>query len=273
MVTCVLQVRNYPRYGELSKRDIDALRAGVRKDVDTGKQDPLDFVLWKKAKPGEPSWPSPWGEGRPGWHIECSAMAGSLLGQPFDIHGGGLDLKFPHHENEIAQSQAACEHDFAHYWMHIGLVQVGSEKMSKSLGNFVTIRDLLKEYDAEVLRYFLMSAHYRSPLTFTPEQVGQAQQGLKRLYSALEGVEIIENLTLNQEMEQYKQQFYAALSDDFNTPLAYAVMFDMARAINRAKDAKDVEQVQQLASLLKSLWSTIKFIRSRSCNILTTRRS
>lgn len=243
-------VRAYPKYGALSKRDVDALRAGVRKDTGEGKRDPLDFVLWKKAKAGEPSWSSPWGEGRPGWHIECSAMASSLLGTPFDIHGGGLDLKFPHHENEIAQSQACCEQQFAHYWMHIGLVQVGSEKMSKSLGNFVTIRDLLKQFDAEVLRFFLMSAHYRSPLTFTEELVEQSSTGLKRLYQSIEGLEIAEATDLNEEQQAYYDKFIAALSDDFNTPLAFSVLFDLARIINRLRDEKQLEQAQQYAALL-----------------------
>jgi len=250
-------VRAYPKYGELSNRDVDALRAGVRKEVEEGKRDPLDFVLWKKAKPGEPSWPSPWGEGRPGWHIECSAMASSLLGTPFDIHGGGLDLKFPHHENEIAQSQAACEHDFAHYWMHIGLVQVGSEKMSKSLNNFVTIRELLKKYDAEILRYFLMSAHYRSPLTFTEEQVEQSHIGLKRLYQSIQGLEEVAITDLNEELQSHEKRFIDALSDDFNTPLAFSVLFDLARLVNRLRDEKQIDEAKLHASLLKSCAKTL----------------
>jgi cysteinyl-tRNA synthetase len=243
-------VRAYPKYGALSKRDIDDLKTGVRKDVDVGKRDPLDFVLWKKAKPDEPSWSSPWGEGRPGWHIECSAMASSLLGTPFDIHGGGLDLKFPHHENEIAQSQAACDHDFANYWMHIGLVQVGSEKMSKSLGNFVTIRDLLKKYDAEILRFFLMSAHYRSPLTFTEEQVEQSHIGLKRLYQSIEGFDLIEITEWDADQKSFQDRFIQALSDDFNTPLAFSVLFDLARQVNRLRDERKLDAATQYASLL-----------------------
>ncbi len=250
-------VRAYPAYGALSKRDVDALRAGVRKESDSNKKDPLDFVLWKMAKPGEPSWTSPWGQGRPGWHIECSAMAQSLLGTPFDIHGGGLDLKFPHHENEIAQSQAACEHAFANYWMHIGLVQVGSEKMSKSLGNFVTIRDLLKKYDPEVLRFFLLSAHYRSPLLFTDEQVQQSHASLKRLYQAINGFELTNSSSKNADPHHYQARFTQALSDDFNTPLAMSVLFECARQINRLRDDKNMEEAAYYAYLLKSNAETL----------------
>ena len=252
-------VRAYPDYGALSKRDVDALRAGVRKESDLSKRDPLDFVLWKMAKPDEPSWSSPWGQGRPGWHIECSAMSQSLLGTPFDIHGGGLDLKFPHHENEIAQSQAACEHTFANYWMHIGLVQVGSEKMSKSLGNFVTIRDLLKTYDAEVLRFFLMSAHYRSALMFADEQLAQAHMGLKRLYQALNGIKIDSSsrVSLTAQQYSYQERFVRALCDDFNTPLAFSILFDCARAVNRLRDEKKLEEAGKYAYILKSCAQTL----------------
>jgi cysteinyl-tRNA synthetase len=250
-------VRAYPSYGALSKRDVDDLASGVRKESDSTKKDPLDFVLWKMAKPDEPSWPSPWGQGRPGWHIECSAMAESVLGTPFDIHGGGLDLKFPHHENEIAQSQAACEHAFANSWMHIGLVQVGSEKMSKSLGNFVTIRDLLKTNDPEVLRFFLMSAHYRSPLLFTNEQVHQAYLGLKRLYQAISGILPKSSVDEDADLQAYQIRFTNALCDDFNTPLALSVLFECARIVNRLQDEKQHEKASNYAYLLKSCAQTL----------------
>lgn len=255
-------IDKYPDYGELSNRNIETLRAGVRKVSDDAKRDPLDFVLWKTTKPGEPSWPSPWGEGRPGWHIECSAMAGKVLGTPFDIHGGGMDLKFPHHENEIAQSQAACEHKFANYWMHVGLVQVGSEKMSKSLGNFITIRELVKQYDAEVLRFFLLSSHYRSPLTFTDEQVKHAEQGLRKLYQVLKDIPV-QPLVLDNcapEIKVYLDNFNKALADDFNTPEAYAVLFELARLANRMRDAGNLDQATQYASALAYCGQMISFL-------------
>lgn len=238
-------IRSFKAYGKLSHRDIGDLRSGVRVSVGEQKRDPLDFVLWKAAKPGEPSWPSPWGDGRPGWHIECSAMSTSLLGQPFDIHGGGLDLKFPHHENEITQSESACDHGFANTWMHIGLLQINGEKMSKSLGNFVTIRDALKDHHPEVIRYFMLSSHYRSPLNYTETTLGQMRQGLERLYSAVEGLP-----TAEPTWSEYQDRFNEAMHDDFNTPEAMAVLFEMSREINRLKEADELDQASSVAAAL-----------------------
>ena len=226
-------VRKFPNYGRLSRKKIDDLRSGSRVQVDEAKQDPLDFVMWKHAKPGEPSWPSPWGPGRPGWHIECSAMSTSLLGDYFDLHGGGEDLKFPHHENEIAQSCAACDAPFVHMWMHNGFVRVNDEKMSKSLGNFFTVREVLKTLrDPEVLRFFLLSSHYRGPINYSAAQLAQADETLLGLYRALKdaapqgGVDAAE-----------VGRFHAAMQDDFNTPEAFAVMQGVARNLNLAKAA------------------------------------
>ncbi len=242
-------VTSFADYGKLSGRDIEKLISGARVDVDHGKRDPLDFVLWKLAKAGEPSWPSPWGEGRPGWHIECSAMAMSLLGKTFDLHGGGLDLKFPHHENEIAQSEAACGCEFARYWMHVGLVQVDKEKMSKSLGNFVVIREVLKQYPAEVLRYLMISSHYRSPVNYAENNMTLAAQALRRWYLALRDLPEAEAVG----GDEFKQRFHAAMHDDFNTPVAFAALFDLAREINRLRQADDLQKAAQLAAVLKSL--------------------
>jgi cysteinyl-tRNA synthetase len=224
-------VRKFPGYGRLSGKSLDELRAGERVAVDPAKQDPLDFVLWKTAKPGEPKWPSPWGEGRPGWHIECSAMSRQLLGEHFDIHGGGQDLQFPHHENEIAQSVGATSRPFVNYWMHNGFVRVDEEKMSKSLGNFFLIRDILKRYDAEVVRFFILRAHYRSPLNYSDAHLDDAKQALARLYTALKanpGAAARVDWT-----ETHAQRFRDAMDDDFGTPDALAVLFDLANEINR----------------------------------------
>ncbi|MDF1760293.1 MAG: cysteine--tRNA ligase [Coxiellaceae bacterium] len=245
------RVRSFDQYGKLSKRDLDKLRSGARVDVADGKEDPLDFVLWKLAKPNEPHWPSPWGEGRPGWHIECSAMAAELLGQPFDIHGGGMDLKFPHHENEIAQSEAGCDHAFANTWMHVGLLQINSEKMSKSLGNFSTIKDELKKYPHEVIRYFMMSAHYRSPVNYSDEIMLTNWQSLKRLYTALRGLPL-QDEAIDTENE-YWQKFQTVMDDDFNTPEALAVLFDMSHAINRAREQGKDQHALGLANQLKAM--------------------
>lgn len=244
------EVRKFKHYGKLSKRDLDMLRSGARVEAAVAKRDPLDFVLWKLAKPGEPSWPSPWGDGRPGWHIECSAMASSILGQPFDIHGGGMDLKFPHHENEIAQSEVACEHAYANTWMHVGLVQVNKEKMSKSLGNFATIKSVLKQYHYEVLRYLMVSAHYRSPLNYADDSMAQSKQALTRLYNALRGL-VLHDLT--PQACQHWRQFSAAMDDDFNSAEALAVLFDMAREVNRLRDQDQLHEAVQVASELKTL--------------------
>ncbi|MDF1654598.1 MAG: cysteine--tRNA ligase [Coxiellaceae bacterium] len=245
------RVRSFDQYGKLSKRDLDKLRSGARVDVADGKEDPLDFVLWKLAKPGEPHWSSPWGEGRPGWHIECSAMAAELLGQPFDIHGGGMDLKFPHHENEIAQSEAGCDHAFANTWMHVGLLQINSEKMSKSLGNFSTVKDELKKYPHEVIRYFMMSAHYRSPVNYSDEIMLTNWQSLKRLYIALRGLPLDDEAI--DESSDYWQKFQAAMDDDFNTPEALAALFEMSHAINRAREQKNDKHAVGLANQLKAM--------------------
>ena len=241
-------VSRFDGYGKLSGKNIDDLNAGERVDVDNAKRDPLDFVLWKMAKPGEPYWDSPWGQGRPGWHIECSAMSTCCLGNHFDIHGGGMDLQFPHHENEIAQSEGATGEQFVNYWMHNGFVRVNEEKMSKSLGNFFTVREVLKQYRPEIIRFFILSSHYRSPLNYSDEQLDDAGTALTRLYTALRGIEIIDAPI----DEEYKQRFEQAMDDDFNTPVALAVLFDLARELNKAK-ANQSERVGQLAASLKKL--------------------
>lgn len=241
-------VSRFENYGKLSGKQVDELRAGERVAVDEAKDDPLDFVLWKSAKPGEPSWQSPWGSGRPGWHIECSAMSTHCLGNHFDIHGGGMDLQFPHHENEIAQSEAATGERFVNVWMHNGFVRVDNEKMSKSLGNFFTIRDVLKSYDAEVVRYFILSSHYRSPLNYSDVQLDNAKASLRTLYTALRGLE----LTEYNEEDDYAKRFHAAMDDDFNTPEAIAVLFDLAKEINKTR-GMDEQKSQYLGSLLNGL--------------------
>jgi cysteinyl-tRNA synthetase len=243
-------VRKFPGYGKLSGKTLDDLRAGERVEVgvDSAKQDPLDFVLWKHAKEGEPFWTSPWGNGRPGWHIECSAMSSDLLGQHFDIHGGGQDLQFPHHENEIAQSEGAHACTFVNYWMHNGFVRVDDEKMSKSLGNFFTIREVLKKYDAEVVRFFILRAHYRSPLNYSDVHLDDARHALTRLYTALKGVDpAAATVDWN---EAHAQRFRAALDDDFNTPEAVAVLFDLAGEVNRSHDPATAAQLKALAGVL-----------------------
>ena len=246
-------VEKFPSYLKLSGRNLEEMQAGARVDVDERKRNPMDFALWKGAKPGEPYWPSPWGNGRPGWHIECSAMSMELLGETFDIHGGGKDLVFPHHENEIAQSEAASGQPFVRYWLHNGFVNINSEKMSKSLGNFFTIREILEQYDSEVLRFFLLSAHYRSPIDFSDQNLADAEAGLDRIYSALAGLD--ELLAAggaagagSNEAEQELQEkaagltgrFRDAMDDDFNTALAIAHVFDLVRAINRVVAEKSV---------------------------------
>ncbi len=230
-------VRKFDGYGKLSGKSLEDLRAGERVDVMAGKQDPLDFVLWKHARDDEPAevkWESPWGTGRPGWHIECSAMGSQLLGKHFDIHGGGQDLQFPHHENEIAQSEGAHRCQFVNYWMHNGFVRVDDEKMSKSLGNFFTIREVLKKYDPEVVRFFILRAHYRSPLNYSDVHLDDARQALTRLYTALKGVAGAVQVDWN---EAHAVRFKAALDDDFGTPEAMAVLFDLADAVNRGEAA------------------------------------
>ena len=241
-------VSRFEHYGELSGKNTDDLRAGARVDVDTAKRDPLDFVLWKAAKPGEPYWESPWGRGRPGWHIECSAMSTCCLGNHFDIHGGGLDLQFPHHENEIAQSEAATGEKFVNVWMHNGFVRIDEEKMSKSLGNFFTIREVLEKYDPEVVRYFILGSHYRSPLNYSDKHLDEAKAALTTLYNALRGVTPVEG----GDVSAYAARFEAAMDDDFNTSEAIAVLFELAREVNRLRDT-DAQTAGQLAAELKRL--------------------
>jgi len=249
-------VAKFVTYGQLSGKKIEELRAGERVDVDLSKKDPLDFVLWKAVKPGEPSWPSPYGDGRPGWHIECSAMSTQMLGNHFDIHGGGQDLQFPHHENEIAQSECCTGEKFVNFWMHNGFVRVNEEKMSKSLGNFFTVRDVLREYKAEEIRYFIIGSHYRSQLNYSEEQLNNARSGLQRLYGALldTGVADVPQGT------KYQQLFEQALCDDFNTANAMAVLFDLARDINREK-SDNPDKANSLASLLKYLAGIIGLLQ------------
>ena len=239
-------VRNFKDYGKLSKRDIEKLISGARVDINEGKKDPLDFVLWKLSKPHEPQWESPWGLGRPGWHIECSAMAAGILGQPFDIHGGGMDLKFPHHENEIAQSEAAHHCAFANTWMHAGLLNVNGEKMSKSLNNFFTIQDVMAKYPVEVIRYFMLSSHYRSPVDYSPENMEKATQGLTRLYTSMRGFP-----TVTVTVTVTDNTFINAMNDDFNTPIAFSVLFDLAKEINILREKNNLEAAATLASQLK----------------------
>jgi cysteinyl-tRNA synthetase len=241
-------VRSFDGYGKLSGKSLDDLRAGERVEVDTFKRDPLDFVLWKSVKPNEPHWDSPWGAGRPGWHIECSAMSAKHLGTHFDIHGGGQDLQFPHHENEIAQSEAAHNCQMANYWMHNGFVRVDDEKMSKSLGNFFTIRTVLEQYDAEVVRFFILRAHYRSPLNYSDTHLDDAKTALTRLYTALRDVEATSDTIDWSHPEAVR--FKAAMDDDFNTPEAIAVLFDLANEVNKSK-------ATEVAGLLKNLAGVI----------------
>ncbi len=245
----MFEVSKFEDYGRLSKQDLDQLQAGARVDIETAKRSPLDFVLWKMSKPGEPTWESPWGPGRPGWHIECSAMNSAILGDHFDIHGGGSDLQFPHHENEIAQSCCAHDTQYVNTWMHSGMVMVDREKMSKSLGNFFTIRDVLNHYDPETVRYFLMSGHYRSQLNYSEENLKQARSALERLYTSLRGLDTSVEAAGG---EEFVARFKEAMDDDFNTPEAYSVLFDMAREINRLK-ADDVAAASELGARMREL--------------------
>ncbi|MCB1959132.1 MAG: cysteine--tRNA ligase [Rhodocyclaceae bacterium] len=244
-------VRKFPAYGRLSGKSVDELRAGERVDVAEGKRDPLDFVLWKHAKldePDEAKWASPWGDGRPGWHIECSAMGAALLGEHFDIHGGGQDLQFPHHENEIAQSEGAHDGTYVNYWMHNGFVRVDNEKMSKSLGNFFTIRDVLKRYDPEVVRFFILRAHYRSPLNYSDTHLDDARQALTRLYTALKWAPA-ETVTVDWR-SPWAERFQAAMNDDFNTAEAMAVLFELASEVNRSRSASLAAELKALGGVL-----------------------
>ena len=252
-------VRGFESYGKLSGKSLDDLRAGERVDVNTGKRDPLDFVLWKASKDSEPDevkWASKWGSGRPGWHIECSAMSCATLGEQFDIHGGGADLQFPHHENEIAQSEGAFGHPMANYWVHNGFVRVDNEKMSKSLGNFFTIRDVLKKYDAEVVRFFILRAHYRSPLNYSDAHLDDAKGALTRLYTALAGVELGEGVPVVDWNEPHAMRFRDAMDDDFNTPVALAALFDLATELNKSKSPEHARQYKALAAVIGLLERT-----------------
>ena len=240
-------VERFADYGRLSGERPEELRAGARVEPGTGKRDAADFVLWKAAKPGEPHWPAPWGEGRPGWHIECSAMSGACLGRHFDIHGGGLDLKFPHHENEIAQSEAAWGGRYVNFWMHNGHIRVNDEKMSKSLGNFFTVREVLQAYRPEEVRYFLLSSHYRSPLNYSTADLDNARAALERLYLALRELPLAEPCSTL--ADPYRTAFRQAMDDDFNTPLALAVLFDLAREINRRRERLEPEAAALAATL------------------------
>jgi len=253
-------VNKFKDYGKLSGKKIDELRAGERVEIEQAKQDPLDFVLWKTAKPQEPAWDSPWGKGRPGWHIECSAMSTHCLGNHFDIHGGGQDLQFPHHENEIAQSEGATGEPFVNYWIHNGFVRVNEEKMSKSLGNFFTVREVLKAYPPEVLRYFILASHYRSPLNYSDQNLDTARQALTRLYTALRGLATTENLP---EENEYRQRFHQVMQDDFNTPEALAILFELAHEINKHRST-DFNQAQKLAGELRYLAAMLGLLQTDS---------
>jgi cysteinyl-tRNA synthetase len=253
----LFDVSKYEAYGQLSQQNLDMLQSGARVEIDQAKDDPLDFVLWKMAKPNEPSWSSPWGEGRPGWHIECSAMSAKHLGKHFDIHGGGSDLQFPHHENEIAQSCCAHDTPYVNTWIHTGMVQVDKEKMSKSLGNFFTVKDVLADYNAEAVRYFLISSHYRSQLNYSAENLLQAHSALGRLYTALREVKAATDVDMNND---YVKTFRAAMDDDFNTALALPVLFELARDINKEK-ATDPTKASQLAGLLIKLGSVMGILQ------------
>jgi cysteinyl-tRNA synthetase len=252
------RVEKFENYGRLTNKVIEDLRAGARVEVEEAKESPLDFVLWKAAKPGEVSWPSPWGEGRPGWHIECSAMSKCCLGATFDIHGGGPDLPFPHHENEIAQSEAANGCSYVNYWMHAGPVRMGQEKMSKSLGNFFTIREVLKHYNPEVIRYFLSSVHYRSYIDYSEDGLREAHSALERFYQALKAVPVVAQEVMLQN--DYEQRFVAAMDDDFNTPRALAILFEITSELNKAVREGD-SAAPQLAAQLKRLAGMIGLLQ------------
>ena len=263
-------VSRFEGYGKLSGKKLGDLRAGARVEVDEGKRDPLDFVLWKAAKPGEPSWASPWGRGRPGWHIECSAMAVALLGTHFDIHGGGLDLKFPHHENEIAQTCAACGTPFVNTWMHNGFVNVDAEKMSKSLGNFFTVREVLPRLRPEVLRAFVLGSHYRGPINYSDDNLRQADAGLERMYVALRGVAAAGG-EASAETKAHRERFERAMDDDFNTPEAIAVLQALARDLNVAKAAGNPREVAAFAGELRALARVLGILEAEPDAWLKTR--
>lgn len=266
-------IRKFKKYGKLSGKNIQNLTAGARVDIEKEKKDPLDFVLWKAAKAGEPKWPSPWGEGRPGWHIECSAMSTHHLGDNFDIHGGGADLTFPHHENEIAQSEGANKCNFVNTWMHVGFVNFNNEKMSKSLNNFFTIRDVLNNYEGEIIRYFIISSHYRSPLNFSEENLKKAKSALTRLYQAIKGLEdkeIIESENYKKYHIHYQDIFKNALDDDFNTPIALSILFEIAKKINNTRK-DDLNKAKELTLIIKKLSSTLGILQNNAEKFLKSK--
>ncbi|QWV93067.1 cysteine--tRNA ligase [Geomonas oryzisoli] len=262
------RVDRFEGYLKLSKRNLEDMQAGARIEVDEKKEHPMDFALWKGAKPGEPYWESPWGQGRPGWHIECSAMSSKFLGDTFDIHGGGKDLIFPHHENEIAQSEAASGKPFVKYWLHNGFVNINSEKMSKSLGNFFTIKEVLERYDAEVLRFFLLSAHYRSPIDFSDQNLKESELGLERIYKALVGIDerlaagtdhapTEESAELDEKCRSIATRFSEAMDDDFNTAMALGHVFDLVRSINRALPVSPLELLARVKQEIANIAATL----------------
>ncbi|MEM9387360.1 MAG: cysteine--tRNA ligase [Pseudomonadota bacterium] len=262
------RVSGFADYGCLSGRKLDDMRAGARVEVDEAKEDPLDFVLWKAAKPGEPSWESPWGAGRPGWHIECSVMSTRLLGRTFDIHGGGMDLKFPHHENEIAQSCGAHGERFVQMWMHNGFVEVNSEKMSKSLGNFFTVREVTQVYWPDEVHWLMVASHYRSPINYSDQELDGARACLTRLYTALRGLVLPEDGSAAKQLiaslgdEPYSARFHAAMQEDFNTAGAVSVLFDLAREINRLKDAGESDGALAHGALMRQLAGVLGLLRA-----------
>ncbi|RCU43649.1 MULTISPECIES: cysteine--tRNA ligase [Corallincola] len=260
----MFEVSSFDEYGRLGGQNLEMLQAGARVEVERSKRSPLDFVLWKMAKPGEPSWSSPWGEGRPGWHIECSAMNAKHLGEHFDIHCGGSDLIFPHHENEIAQSCCAFDTPYVNLWMHSGMVQVDSEKMSKSLGNFFLIRDVLTEYDAETIRFFLLSGHYRSQLNYSRDNLQQARAGLERLYTAMRDIEPASAADFSTDATS---KFRQAMDDDFNVPEAMSVLFELAKEINRCRQAEP-ERAAQLVAQLTALGGVLGILQQSPATFL-----
>lgn len=259
-------VDKFENYGELAHQDLDTLMAGHRVDVLESKRYPLDFALWKLAKPGEPSWVSPWGAGRPGWHIECSAMSAKTLGKQFDLHGGGMDLMFPHHQNEIAQSEAAHDCKMVNTWMHCGFVQVNEEKMSKSLGNFFTIREVLKVYHPEVIRYFMLASHYRSPINYATQNLDSAWHALKRVYGALR--DLPQTDQESGDIAHFEERFVDAMNDDFNTPEAMAVLFDIVREINHFKERGEFEMAGHFGALLRRLGGVLGMFQYDPVSIL-----
>ena len=264
----LFDVSSFAKYGELSGQNLEQLQSGSRVEVDDSKRNPLDFVLWKMAKAGEPSWSSPWGEGRPGWHIECSAMNAKELGHHFDIHGGGSDLSFPHHENEIAQSCCALDTPYVNYWIHTGMVQVDQTKMSKSLGNFFTIREVLANYDAETTRYFLTSGQYRSQLNYSTDNLDQARASMERIYTALRDVETLADYQLDKS-QPYVERFCKAMDDDFNTPEALSVLFEVAKELNVAKQqGSENSKAVELASILTGLGNLLGLLQQDPADFL-----